>query len=117
MRTITSQRCIEICIHWHGGQWSALYQFLSSGVYMPENHLRYLKELQECREPEYAPYPGAIGKKDDAQLHSAISYFTKIGKRNGIQIRWEKHPIYGYQIPWIVENARNHPITALNLPI
>lgn len=61
----------NVCTHWHGGQWSALYQFASSGTFVPGNILRYLKELQECREPEYNLHPGTISKRDDAVLKSA----------------------------------------------
>ncbi len=96
---ISKNRCIEICTSWHGGQWSALYQFLSSGVYMPENHLKYLKELQECREPEYYLHPGTISKKNDAELNSAQRWFIYKGTEIGIKTGWIDHPVYGYKIP------------------
>jgi len=106
MKTITSKRCREICQNWHGGQWSALYQFASSGVYLVANHLKYLRELQECREPEYYLHPGTISKKNDAELKSAIRYFENIGT---IKTEWVKHEIYGYLMP-VCENSEVEPV-------
>jgi hypothetical protein len=35
----------EIAMGWHGGQWSALYQFGSSGVYMDSYYDLYISEI------------------------------------------------------------------------
>ncbi len=93
----------QICTEWHGGQWSALYQFCSSGIYLPENHLRYLKELQECREPEFYLHPGTISKKNDARLQSAQKYFTNEGKKHSIVTDWKNHPVYNWLYPFIFD--------------
>lgn len=107
-------RAMEICANWHGGQWSALYQFASSGTYLVENHLRYLKELQENREPEFYLIPGTISKKNDSNLKGCIAYFEKQGRINGIDTVWEKHPVYGYFIPFLKEdNSRVKPLGLL----
>ena len=113
MKTISNKRCIEICTDWHGGQWSALYQFASCGLYVAKNHLRYLKELQECREPEFYLYPGTISKKSDNELNSAQRYFEKIGLQQDTPIKnsWITHRTYGYKIP-ISKDIR---LTALNI--
>jgi len=89
----------KVCSEWHGGQWSALYQFASSGQFVPENTLRYLKELQECREPEYYLHPGTISVKDNNRLRAAQNFFTQEAKRTGIIITWRRHPVYGYMVP------------------
>lgn len=104
MKTILSKdRAKEICSNWHGGQWSSLYQFASSGVYLVENHLKYLKETQECREPEYYLHPGTISKKDDKELKKLIAFFEYKGQENGITTEWHKHSDYGYMIPYITQ--------------
>ena len=110
----------NVCAAWHGGQWSALYQFASSGIYLPENHLRYLKELQECREPEYYLHPGTISKKDDKTLQAAQNFFLKEGRKiGGIVTDWKSHPVYGYQIPYVFDALPEIyiNITPLNLAI
>jgi len=114
MKTISINRCKEICAIWYDGLNSALYQFASSGVYMAENHLRYLKELQECREPEYYLYPGTISKRNDNELKSCIRFFEAKGIENNINTIWNNHPVYGYKIPYIKEvNSVVLPLTIL----
>jgi len=117
MKTITKNRCAEICSHWHGGQNSALYQFCSSKVFLPENILHYLKELQECREPEYYLHPGTINKKNDAELKSCQRYFVKEAQNSGIEIRWYRHSIYGYLIPEVATNENSIKINGLTFLI
>jgi hypothetical protein len=109
----------KTCAEWHGGQWSALYQFCSSGVYLVENHLRYLKELQECREPEYYLHPGTISKADDKRLQSAQKYFTEQGKKIGVVTDWKRHKLYGYEIPFIFDAPETiySNIISLRIPI
>lgn len=115
MRTITLKRAQEIASLWHGSQWSALYQFASSGVYMSENHLRYLKELQEDREPEYNLRPGTISKKDDAELKMLQRYFIAKGEEKGIFTEWHKHTLYGYLIPSVTGKCKN--VLPLYIPL
>lgn len=114
-----SEQVKKVCQDWHGGQWSAVYQFGSSGIYLPENHLRYLKEIQENREPEYYPYPTLLSKKEDNRLKAAQNYFIKEGERHNITTGWKKHSVYGYNIPYIVSADPNilRKIIPLHLPI
>jgi len=42
---VTRKRAQVIAAQWHGGQWSALYSFASTGQYLPELHDQYLKEI------------------------------------------------------------------------
>ena len=44
---ISKLKAKEIASDWHGGQWSALYQFASSGIYLPETHKKYLNEIAD----------------------------------------------------------------------
>jgi hypothetical protein len=102
---ISNKRAREISDAWHGGQWSALYQFASSGTYVVENHLKYLKEIQENLEPEYGLHPTTLSKKDEAALNSLKRWFEYKGKENGIKTEWEKHKLYGYKIPYVSEDT------------
>jgi hypothetical protein len=43
---ISNKRAREIASNWHNGQWSHLYQFTSSGVYLPQS--AYIQELNKC---------------------------------------------------------------------
>ena len=102
----------KVCASWHGGQWSALYQFASSGIFIHDNILRYLRELQECREPEYYLYPCTISKHDDLKLSACQRWFEK---QYGSKIVWEHHPIYGYMVPCLAEH--DDTVTKLILAI
>lgn len=105
-RMISKARARDIATHWHGGQHSALYQFSSSGVYMPENHLKYLREVQTDMEPEYYPNPGVLSKKNERELNSLKKFFEFKGTENGIGTKWAKHPQYGYLVPFITEETK-----------
>lgn len=105
----------KICSNWHNGQWSALYQFTSSGIYLPENHLRYLKEIQECLEPEYNLHPSTINKKYSSDLTCCIDFFTNEGNKHLLFTEWARHDIYGYKIPYLTGNPRKIQITPLTL--
>jgi hypothetical protein len=110
-RTITIARAREIATDWHGGQWSALYQFASSGVYVVANHLLYLRESQENREPEYYLVPGTISQKNDKELQSLINFFNKLGlaQSEPLMVDWVKHSIYGYLMPVCDDKRLNQP--------
>ncbi len=95
----------KICSNWHGGQWSALYQFASSGEYIVENHLRYLQEVETALHPEYNLYPGELNKKDTGNLTGLKWYFIRMGERSGIKTEYHKHNLYGYYIPYISEDT------------
>jgi hypothetical protein len=96
---------VKICSHWHGGQWSALYQFASSGIYTIENHLRYLQEIEQALHPEYNLYPGELSKKDEGNLTGLKWFFIRMGERNNIGTEYHQHEVYGYQIPYITEET------------
>jgi hypothetical protein len=107
MKTITTNRAKEICDMWHGGQWSALYQFASSGVYTAENHLRYLQEIESDLHPEYNLYPGSLSKRNERELNSLKKFFINTGVKNGIYTEYAVHPVYGYNIPFVTESSNN----------
>lgn len=46
MRTISANRARELAYAWHGGQWSELYAFASSGLV--ENKTALLKDIERC---------------------------------------------------------------------
>lgn len=102
IRVRTAQRIAGTC---HGGQWSALYQFASNGIYLKENHLRYLQEVETALHPEYDLYPGELSKKQEKQLNGLKYYFLLQGNRNGLKTVWGIHPKYGYNIPFADENT------------
>lgn len=95
----------KLSSQWHGGQWSALYQFGSSGVYLIENHLQYLKEVEMSMHPEYDLHPSDLSKKSEKELNSLKEFFTEQGKENGIGTEWHKHDLYTYMIPYITEDT------------
>ena len=105
----------KLCSVWHDGQWSALYQFSSSMVYIPENHLQYLREIQENLEPEYFQYPGTISKKDKFDLLGCIDFFVNEGIKHGLKTDWYKHELYGYLIPYLIENTKEIKVNRLRL--
>lgn len=98
MKTQTAQR---ITSNWHGGQWSALYQFSSSGKIDHTNILRYFQELENCLHPEYALHPGILSKKDSRELNGLKGYFLMEAKKLGFTIEFKEHSVYGYFIPYI----------------
>lgn len=105
-RLLTVNKAKDIASAWHGGQWSALYQFASSGVYLPQNHLRYLHEIQSEIEPEYfSAHPVHRSFRDKQKLRALKNYITAQGEKHKIFTKWEKHPQYGYQVPFLAENS------------
>jgi len=109
MKTITQIRAQQIASNWHGGQWSNLYQFASSGVIIKENILLYIQECIDClNHQEHAPTPYSLPIKQQKELESLISYFKR--QDTGINIIESKHSFYGYRI--ITTDALN-----VNLPV
>ena len=94
-----------ISSHWYGDQWSALYQFASSGQYIVENHLRYLQEIETALHPEYNLYPGQLNKRQEGNLTGLKWYFIRMGERSGIKTEYHQHNLYGYYIPYISEDT------------
>jgi hypothetical protein len=81
---ITKLRAKEICSHWHGGQWSALYQFTSSGVYLIANHRKYLRDIEDCLHPEYNLHLSKLSIKNETELTRLKKYFIAQGNAAGI---------------------------------
>lgn len=44
---ISTQEAKSISADWHDGQTSQLYQFASSGIYLPHKHNKYLSEIDK----------------------------------------------------------------------
>jgi len=66
-RTVISKiRAREIASHWHGGQWSMLYSFCSSGIYMQDKFSEYISEIQTNV---------ASTKKDASELNKLTRWF------------------------------------------
>jgi hypothetical protein len=63
---ISKNRAMQICSHWHGGQWSALYSFASSKQYRDEWYGDYLKEIENCM---------AVKQKEALELKSLKRFF------------------------------------------
>lgn len=79
VKTITKKRAQEIASWWHGGQWSALYQFCSGGVLVPENGPVYVSELNECLEQlakQRELWPGKKITQNERELKSLLRYFA-----------------------------------------
>jgi hypothetical protein len=68
-KTITLSKAKEIASNWHGGQFSALYQFASSGVILKENYNRYFNELPK-------PNIDNLSKKDLTDIKQLIDYIV-----------------------------------------
>src|SRR6185503_2195749 len=102
-RLISNERAKQICSHWHGGQWSALYSFTSTGRFFPEKTLQYFKEIETCLRPDFALHPGTLSKKDEKELNSLKRYMLNIARANGYPVEFEAHKVYGYLIPYLLE--------------
>ena len=100
---ISTAKARKIASDWHGGQWSALYQFASSGVFVPENYSRYSNEINAEIERE-TEYHSRITKKQSNELWQLRKYFEykrnenvmkNIASINGRKRIWQ--PIYVIQ--------------------
>jgi ubiquinone/menaquinone biosynthesis C-methylase UbiE len=98
---------------WYCSQWSALYQFQSSGIFNIADILKYLREIQRNLEPEYFLYPTILTKKNKAELTRLKTWFEYKAKENNVIIDWYKHSFYGYLIPYIKSNINNIEINNL----
>jgi hypothetical protein len=47
MKTISLKTAKDIAVDWHGGQWSALYSFASSGIVKGGDINKYLTEIED----------------------------------------------------------------------
>jgi hypothetical protein len=102
----------KICSSWHGGQWSALYQFASSGVFVPDNALRYVWEImQDLQNQHFAPYPHDLKKGETKELTQLKEYFEGLILANiGLKVEYIKHSQYGYLYPSLPNYSINLPI-------
>jgi hypothetical protein len=88
----------KACANWHGGQWSSLYQFASSGVYEVSNALNYVREIQDTiNNQEHAPRPYEYSKRDVTRLEWMIQAFRQLAFDNGVFLYESKHSFYGYK--------------------
>ncbi len=95
MKVLTEKRARQICSYWHDGQWSALYQYSSSGIVTPCNKLDYLNETFASLQPEYhATHPRELKQSEIKELTSLLNYFQH--KLTDYKII--KHPDYGYKM-------------------
>ena len=100
MRTISKNKAMQICSEWHGGQWSKLYSYASSGEYVESYTLHYLQEIaQNLLSGEYALYPYTLPKYQIKELSQLKRYFTNLANKLGHSIYYVKHSIYGYNVP------------------
>ena len=105
---ITHTRAQQLCSDWHGGQWSPLYQFASSGSYLMENHLLYLEEIvQEINRPETALKPFHRSKKQTGELKSLLRYFEMQGEKHGIKTAWDIDPYKIVPLPTLLHPVAN----------
>lgn len=114
MRTIKKQRAQELASQWHGGQWSALYQFASSGTVLEENALCYIEEiLQEMQRPETALHPFHRSQSEHNTLIRLKNYFIAELKKQGIEITYQDDS-YGFPFPLLTQdNPKVKPIQRL----
>jgi aromatic ring hydroxylase len=96
---LKTQKSRRIASAWHGGQWSSFYQYASSGVFVIENTLLYIKEcLDNLQAGEFAAIPYELKKKDRKELEYLLKYFLNEAKKNGIEVIEGKHSFYGYTV-------------------
>lgn len=98
---ITLKTAQKIASNWHGGQYSALYQFASSGYFVAENSILYLWEIMQDLQNEYfAPCPRTLTNTEVKELNNLKNYFeAEIKRATFLEIEYKKHPVYGYQYP------------------
>lgn len=98
---ITTKTAQKIASSWHGGQWSALYSFASTGMVFPEKAIIYLWEImQDLQNEFFARYPRTLSKTETKELKSLKEYFEgEIKRTTFLEIEYKKHPVYGYMYP------------------
>lgn len=104
MKTISKKRAIQLCCNWYRGQHDKLYQYLSSGVFMPENILLYLNSIYAEIDGEYWHVNYYRPQYQYNELYMLKRYFEKLAFKWGITIEYKKHPDYGFTVPTIKEN-------------
>lgn len=103
-RLITIDRAKQITGNWHGGQWSALYSFASTGRFAVEHTLQYFKDIETALRPDFALHPGSLfPKKSERELNSLKKFMLNEARENGYPVEFEPHKVYGYLIPYLLE--------------
>ena len=91
MKTISKEKARLLASYWHGGQWSQLYAFTSSG------NCDYIGAINEVLNTIYhqetALIPYVLPKYQVKQLNQLKSFFEK---ENGKPINYQKN-FYGFQ--------------------
>lgn len=114
-RTISTQRAQEIASHWHGGQWSAFYQFSSSGCFIIENVLQYFKELLADMEPEYwSLHPVERKVYEMKELRLLERFFHAKATELNVAVEYGKSEQYGYLIPFIKDETPDDIASKVN---
>lgn len=109
IRTNTAR---EYCHLWHGGQWSSLYQFGSSGELTPENYIHYIWEIMRSLQQEFfAQHPSILNKGELKQLNGLKEFFEhRIQLATGQTVTYKKHHQYGYLYPVLEGHILKLPI-------
>lgn len=103
---ISKDKAQQLCNEWHGGQWSALYQFGSSKVWDIANTLRYVWEIQQDLQQEFfAAYPQILSKKTVRELTQLRDFFMFKAVENNVPVVLVKHDLYGYEYPLLSPNG------------
>lgn len=103
-RVISEKRALEIAGQWHGGQWSALYSFASSGEMFTQFSLEYINECVNNIQSEYHTSKSVYqSEKDKRELKSLIRFFLKF-LQDAVNIEFVIHPNYGYTFPQLSQN-------------
>lgn len=84
-RFIQPEKAREIAYSWHGGQWSPLYAFASSGLI--ENLQALIAEVRECE-------PLAKTKRDADNIRALLRFLQSSN------IRKTPSTKYPYAAPW-----------------
>jgi hypothetical protein len=111
--TIPLERAKELASNWHGGQYSAMYQFASSYTYLRENHLLYLEEIeQDIHRPETALRPFYRSKKDTNELIALKRFFIVQGEKHGIRTVYTKDK-YGIPFPQLHDSFPDEQVNTI----
>ena len=107
MKTISKQRAQEIASWWHGGQWSALYSFCSTGIFCIEHSLQYFKEIYSDIEAEYfSAHEVNRTQKQIRELNQLKRYLLKVAQaEHGLEIEFYKDQKYGYTVPYLADGV------------
>lgn len=97
---MTPTRARRLASEWHGGQWSNLYQFASSGIFRLPCCLLYVEEIvQELLRPETHARPFTRTRKQERDLAHLRDFFVDLAREVGdVQIIFLTD-VYGQPLP------------------